>query len=88
MKHITTVIAASMALLAVGCAKKESGLTKSGLDPQNFVSEYNGSPTALYTLTNANGMEVCITNFGGRIVSIMAPAKAHVKSVCPIICPA
>ncbi len=75
MKHITTVIAASMALLAVGCAKKESGLTKSGLDPQNFVSEYNGSPTALYTLTNANGMEVCITNFGGRIVSIMAPAK-------------
>ena len=75
MKHITTVIAAAMALLAVGCAKKESGLTKSGLDPQDFVSEYNGSPTALYTLTNANGMEVCITNFGGRIVSIMAPAK-------------
>jgi aldose 1-epimerase len=75
MKHITSVIAAAMALLAVGCAKKESGLTKSGLDPQNFVSEYNGSPTALYTLTNANGMEVCITNFGGRIVSIMAPAK-------------
>ena len=75
MKHITTVIAASMALLAVGCAKKESGLTKSGLDPQTFVSEDNGSPTALYTLTNANGMEVCITNFGGRIVSIMAPAK-------------
>ena len=75
MKHITTVIAAAMALLAVGCAKKESGLTKSGLDPQNFVSEYNGGPTALYTLTNANGMEVCITNFGGRIVSIMAPAK-------------
>ena len=74
MKHITSVIAAAMALLAVGCAKKESGLTKSGLDPQNFVSEYNGSPTALYTLTNANGMEVCITNFGGRIVSIMAPA--------------
>ena len=64
-----------MALLAVGCAQKESTLTKSGLDPQNFVSEYNGSPTALYTLTNANGMEVCITNFGGRIVSIMVPDK-------------
>jgi aldose 1-epimerase len=75
MKHITSVIAAALALLAVGCAKKESVLTKSGLDPQNFVSEYNGSPTALYTLTNANGMEVCITNFGGRIVSIMVPDK-------------
>ena len=74
MKHAKSVIAAALCILAAGCAKKESGLTKSGLDPQNFVSEYNGSPTALYTLTNANGMEVCITNFGGRIVSIMAPA--------------
>ncbi len=75
MKHIYSVLAATMALLAVGCAQKENTLTKSGLDPQNFVSEYNGSPTALYTLTNANGMEVCITNFGGRIVSIMVPDK-------------
>ena len=75
MKHIKIVIAAAMAILAVSCAKKDSGLTKSGLDPQNFVSEYNGQPTALYTLTNANGMEVCITNFGGRIVSIMVPDK-------------
>jgi Galactose mutarotase and related enzymes len=75
MKHIYSALAATMALLAVGCAQNESTLTKSGLDPQNFVSEYNGSPTALYTLTNANGMEVCITNFGGRIVSIMVPDK-------------
>ena len=75
MKHIKTVLAVAMAILAVGCAKKDAGLTKSGLDPQNFVNEYNGQPTALYTLTNANGMEVCITNFGGRIVSIMVPDK-------------
>ena len=75
MKHIKTVLAVAMAILAVGCAKKDAGLTKSGLDPQDFVNEYNGQPTALYTLTNANGMEVCITNFGGRIVSIMVPDK-------------
>jgi len=75
MKHVKTAIAAAVAILAVGCTQKESPLTKSGLDPQDFVSEYNGSPTALYTLTNANGMEVCITNFGGRIVSIMVPDK-------------
>ena len=47
MKHIYSALAATMALLAVGCAQNESTLTKSGLDPQNFVSEYNGSPTAL-----------------------------------------
>lgn len=34
-----------------------------------------GKKVALYTLKNANGMEVSITNFGGRIVSIMVPDK-------------
>ena len=29
----------------------------------------------LYTLKNGNGVEVCITNFGARIVSIMVPDK-------------
>lgn len=76
MKKI--IIAAAAIVLAASCANNKAAapaLTKSGLDPQNFVAEYNGQPTALYTLTNANGMEVCITNFGGRIVSIMVPAK-------------
>ena len=50
-------------------------LTQSGLDPKAFESSYNGAPTALYTLTNTHGMEVCITNFGGRIVSILVPDR-------------
>ena len=62
------------ALLIAGCnQKKGPALTASGLNPENFVATYNDMPTALYTLTNANGMEVCITNFGGRIVSILVP---------------
>lgn len=36
----------------------------------------NGDSVQLYTLKNGNGMEVCITNFGGRIVSIMVPDKS------------
>ncbi len=54
---------------------KEPVLTKSGLDPQKFVATINGKQTGLYTLTNANGMEVCFTNVGGRIVSIMVPDR-------------
>ena len=66
-------------------------LTKSGINPadydtciavaydydsKTFVSDTaNAKPVKLYTLTNENGMEVCITNFGGRIVSIMVPNK-------------
>lgn len=29
----------------------------------------------LYTLKNNNGMEVCITNYGGRVVSLVVPDK-------------
>ena len=74
MKKIMMILA-TVALLA-GCnQKKEPVLTGSGLNPEDFVSTYNEMPTALYTLTNANGMEVCVTNFGGRIVSILVPDK-------------
>lgn len=55
--------------------KPQPALTKSGLDPQNFAKEVRGKQTQLFTITNANGMEVCITNFGGRVVSIMAPDR-------------
>jgi aldose 1-epimerase len=75
MKRIfKTMAAAVLAAFAISCAS-ESSLTLSGLDPQNFVAEKDGKATALYTLKNAAGMEVCVTNFGGRLVSVMAPDK-------------
>lgn len=75
MKRIfKTMAAAVLAAFAISCAS-ESSLTLSGLDPQNFVAEKDGKTTALYTLRNAAGMEVCVTNFGGRLVSVMAPDK-------------
>lgn len=70
------IAAAAAAALLCGCSPKQAPtLTRSGLDPADFVSEYNGSATGLYTMTNDSGMEVCVTNFGGRIVSIMVPAR-------------
>ena len=64
-----------MAALCMSACTEKQTLTLSGLDPQAFVGEKDGKATALYTLTNANGMEVCVTNFGGRIVSVMVPDK-------------
>jgi len=80
MKRIAIIAAA---VLLAACSHTEGPvLTKSGLDPQAFVAEYNGQATALYTLTNESGMEVCITNFGARIVSVMVPdAKGKYQDV-------
>ena len=72
-KKLFVVCAA--ALMVMGCAEKGPKLTKSGLNPEDFKAERDGGTTALYTLTNKSGMEVCVTNFGGRIVSIMVPDK-------------
>ena len=47
----------------------------SGLKRENFQAIVQGKETDLYTLTNSNGMEVCITNYGGAIMAIMVPDK-------------
>jgi len=46
------------------------------LTKSKFVQVVNGDTTALYVLKNTAGVEVCITNFGGRIVSVLVPDKA------------
>ena len=63
-------------VLMVGCtANVREDLTESGLKKSNFQTEVNGEKTDLFVLTNKNKMEVCVTNFGGRIVSVMVPDK-------------
>lgn len=55
-----------------------NNLTLSGLDPAHFESNVEGRATHLYTMRNSKGMEVCITNFGARIVSIIVPDRKGV----------
>ena len=63
------------AAMVMSCGQNKVTLTKSGLDPEAFVAERDGAKTVLHTLTNKAGMEVCVTNFGGRIVSVMVPDR-------------
>ncbi|MBD1393371.1 aldose epimerase family protein [Mucilaginibacter glaciei] len=42
---------------------------------KNFEAEVNGKQVRLYTLTNKAGASARITNYGGRIVSLMVPDK-------------
>lgn len=49
--------------------------TQSGLLRSNFRTEVEGKQTDLFILRNSQGMEVTVTNFGGRIVSVMVPDR-------------
>lgn len=74
-----TVLAIFAASILFACSEKkapQAELTLSGLKKENFVTETNGKKTDLFVLKNKNGMEVCITNFGARIVSIVVPDNA------------
>ena len=65
------------AVMMAACTttQKPSELTASGLKQSDFQTEVDGKKTDLFVLKNKNNMEVCITNFGGRIVSVMVPDK-------------
>lgn len=70
------IIACCVALAVTGCTStKKSEMTLSGLDKAKFNTVVDGKKVALYQLTNKNGVEVAITNYGGRIVSVWVPDR-------------
>ena len=59
MKKILKLSVAALLLTLAACGGKQQEVkTASGLNPADFQTEVDGKQTALYTLTNANGMEV------------------------------
>ncbi|MDR1789395.1 MAG: galactose mutarotase [Opitutaceae bacterium] len=49
--------------------------TRSGLAPENFQRRLAGRQTGLFVLQNNRGEEVCLTNYGARIVSWLVPGR-------------
>lgn len=71
-------IAAFILTGAIGlgaCSSCRFETSASGLKRSDFQCSAEGKRTNLYRLTNQNGMEVCITNYGARVVSIMVPDR-------------
>ncbi len=71
------IIGAGMAIVALAACTPgaENKLTQSGLDPAKFDSTINEKKVQLFVLKNKNNIEVCVTNFGARVVSLMVPDK-------------
>lgn len=45
------------------------------LDKKKFRTTIDGKPADLYILKNTRGMQAAITNYGGRLVSLLVPAE-------------
>lgn len=53
----------------------ENKKTLSGLDFNKFCANIDGKTTALYALTNKNGCELTLCNYGARIISLIVPDR-------------
>ena len=64
----------SASLLTISC-HQSTDKTLSGLNSADFQQIKDDQEIRLFVLTNENGAEACITNYGGRLVSLMMPDK-------------
>lgn len=76
MKPIAAAFAGIVVLTTsfMSCTNAPAPAPVAGLVKQAF-GEADGKPVALYTLTNKNGIQVRITNYGGIITAWMVPDK-------------
>ncbi len=72
------ILAASLVLcsfLWISCGNKDEGKAGQMDIKKEAFGKTDGKDVYLYTLTNANGMQVKITNYGGTVTSIMVPDR-------------
>ncbi|TLU99127.1 aldose epimerase family protein [Dyadobacter luticola] len=76
MKRLPFLLTALIGLCLFGCSKtKTDEKMISTISKEVFGKLPDGQEADLYTLTNANGMTVNITNYGGIITKLTAPDK-------------
>ncbi|MEP7277050.1 MAG: aldose epimerase family protein [Bacteroidota bacterium] len=81
MKTIARSITAVFFLTVIhmSCTPSAKDTASAGITKQAF-GEANGKPVYLYTLTNKNGAQVKITNYGGAVTSWVSPDKYGVRN--------
>jgi len=73
-RTMVVLLAATLSVSLAGCHTQERG-TKMSIKKAEFGKTKQGEVAYIYTLTNANGCEVRITNYGGIVVSLKVPDK-------------
>ena len=79
MKNTLIYLFSALLVILVSC---NGGTTKTTDEAEvktptkeNFETTIDGKPVSLYTLKNKNGIELKVTNYGARFVSLLTPDK-------------
>jgi len=73
-KWILSVVCAALILTTCSCSKNLKGDNKTMINKKPF-GKVDGKNVDLYLLTNANGLKMSITTYGGTMVSLEVPDK-------------
>lgn len=74
MRRVTFLAVLVFMTTLSSCGKKMQS-NEITIERAAFQVEHDGKPVDLYTLRNTNGMVVQLTNYGGKIVSILVPDR-------------
>ena len=72
---ILSIIVATLLFSCTGHGNKTSNMKKEAIKREIFGKLPDGSDAYLFTLTNAGGMVMKVTNYGGIITSLQVPDK-------------
>jgi aldose 1-epimerase len=75
LRRRETIIGMLFCFIAVMFVSGLQAEAKSKMQKQSFGKSEDGQQVDLYILTNKNGMEAAITNYGGTVVSLMVPDR-------------
>jgi aldose 1-epimerase len=73
-KTMFAILAIALAGAVIAAAQQKTEL-KPGLKMESFGKTADGQEVQLFTLTNKNGIEAKITNFGGIVVALKTPDR-------------
>jgi aldose 1-epimerase len=81
--RLKLIIVCAIYFITISCQQKNKttenqtsdSLKVSYLDATTFETTLDGKSVSLYTLENNKGMKAAITNYGGRVLSLLVPQK-------------
>jgi aldose 1-epimerase len=65
---------AALLLFSCSCSSESDG-NRAGISKKAFETTKDGKQISIWTLSNMNGIEMNVTNFGGKVVSLFVPDK-------------
>jgi len=75
MANLKNSIIVAIMIMTITACNQPAKENKVGISKAGFEKVKDGKTVSLWTLTNANGLEMTVTNYGAKVVSLLVPDR-------------